>query len=241
MTNVKTETLDLFKQYEQETDTEKKIKIRNQIVLLNMKFVYLCVNRVKSLIEIAQLPYEDAVNIGVLGLIKSIQKYNLSKGYAFTSFACKYIEGEIRHYCRDNNSLIKIPRGVYRSMKSYNKLKAEGLSDTEIKNKLGLSDSDLVYLENANYYITSPDDTLPKVTEDSTYNNKSEDRQAELVLELIYELTEKESNVILSYYYKDNLIKSIAKYTGVTTASVQRTKKRGIAKLKEKVRGLGYI
>lgn len=54
--------------------------------------------------------YEDLAQIGAIGLMTAIKKFNASKGYAFSSYAIRCITGEIMHYLRDHGSMVRIPR-----------------------------------------------------------------------------------------------------------------------------------
>jgi RNA polymerase sigma-B factor len=45
-----------------------------------------------------------------MGLIRAIERFDLSKGNAFSSFAIPYIRGEIQHYLRDKGVTVRIPR-----------------------------------------------------------------------------------------------------------------------------------
>jgi RNA polymerase sigma-B factor len=54
--------------------------------------------------------YEDLLQIGCLGLLRAIERFNLDKGHAFSSFAIPYIRGEIQHYLRDKSHSVRIPR-----------------------------------------------------------------------------------------------------------------------------------
>lgn len=54
--------------------------------------------------------YEDLLQVGCLGLIRAIERFEISKGNAFSSFALPYIRGEIQHYLRDRGSSVRIPR-----------------------------------------------------------------------------------------------------------------------------------
>jgi RNA polymerase sigma-B factor len=83
------------------------IKLRNQLVEIHKglvrkmayKFTHQC-----------HEPYEDLEQIGYLGLIRAIERFNPNQGYAFSSFAVPYIRGEILHFLRDRSTLVKIPR-----------------------------------------------------------------------------------------------------------------------------------
>lgn len=82
-------------------------KVRNQLVELNFGLVrkeaYYWVNQCHE-------SYEDLVQVGCIGLIKAIEKFELSQGNAFSSYAMPYIRGEIQHYLRDKSVTLKIPR-----------------------------------------------------------------------------------------------------------------------------------
>lgn len=100
---VKQESLELLRIYQE----NKSSKIRNRIVELNIGLVrkeaHHWVNQCKE-------SYEDLIQVGCIGLIRAIERFELSKGNAFSSFAIPYIRGEIQHYLRDRSNSIKIPR-----------------------------------------------------------------------------------------------------------------------------------
>lgn len=83
------------------------LKLRNQIVELNAGLVRKVAHQVSQ--QCAEL-YEDLEQIGYLGLIRAIERFNPHQGNAFSSFAIPYIRGEILHYLRDKGSVMRIPR-----------------------------------------------------------------------------------------------------------------------------------
>jgi RNA polymerase sigma-B factor len=58
-------------------------------------------------------PVEDLIQVGSIGLIKAIEKYDPLAGSSFKTYATYLITGEIRHYLRDKSSMIKAPRQIY--------------------------------------------------------------------------------------------------------------------------------
>jgi RNA polymerase sigma-B factor len=54
--------------------------------------------------------YEDLLQVGSIGLVAAIDRFDLTKGYAFSTFAMPYIRGEIQHYLRDKSSVVRVPR-----------------------------------------------------------------------------------------------------------------------------------
>lgn len=101
--NFKLETLRLFQDYQKLPSTE----LRNQILELNFGLV-----RREAHHWVAQCNecYEDLLQVGCLGLIRAIERFETGKGHAFSSFAIPYIRGEIQHYLRDKGYSVKIPR-----------------------------------------------------------------------------------------------------------------------------------
>ena len=92
--NIKVDSLHLFQKYQKEQTT----KIRNQIMELNFGLVkkeaYHWVNQCNE-------SFEDLLQVGSIGLIRAIERFDIEKGNAFSSFAIPYIRGEIQHYLRD--------------------------------------------------------------------------------------------------------------------------------------------
>jgi RNA polymerase sigma-B factor len=92
----------LIKYYEQPS-----VRVRNQLVLLNAGLVRQIAHRIGR--QCAE-PYQDLEQIGYLGLIRAIERFNPHQGCAFSSFAVPYIRGEVLHFLRDKSSVLKIPR-----------------------------------------------------------------------------------------------------------------------------------
>lgn len=83
------------------------LKLRNQLVELNIGLVRKVAHQVSR--KCAE-PYEDLEQIGYLGLIRAIERFDMQQGSAFSSFAIPYIRGEMLHYLRDRGSMMRIPR-----------------------------------------------------------------------------------------------------------------------------------
>lgn len=100
---MKQQSLELLHQYQQTPSAA----LRNRLVTLNFGLVRREAHR--SLGQCSE-SYEDLLQVGSLGLIRAIERFDLSKGHAFSSFAVPYIRGEIQHYLRDKSTTIRIPR-----------------------------------------------------------------------------------------------------------------------------------
>ncbi|MDJ0705531.1 MAG: sigma-70 family RNA polymerase sigma factor, partial [Leptolyngbyaceae cyanobacterium MO_188.B28] len=91
---LKGETLELLQQYQKSLSP----KLRNHLVQLNIGLVR---REAHHWLNHSNESYEDLMQVGSLGLIRAIERFDMSKGYAFSSFAIPYIRGEIQHYLRD--------------------------------------------------------------------------------------------------------------------------------------------
>ncbi len=103
MGNLKFVTLQLFREYEKSRSQE----VRNQIVQLNIR---LAKKEASNWIIRCGESYDDILQVASLGLLKAVERFDLAKGNAFSSFAISYIRGEIRHYLRDKTEIVRLPR-----------------------------------------------------------------------------------------------------------------------------------
>lgn len=83
------------------------IALRNQLVRLNAGLVRKIAHRINHQ---CSEPYEDLEQIGYLGLIRAIERFDPTQGCAFSSFAVPYIRGEMLHFLRDRGNAVRIPR-----------------------------------------------------------------------------------------------------------------------------------
>ena len=102
-TELKGNTLELMQHYQQ----TRSPKVRNQLVQMNIGLVRREAHR---WLHQSGESFDDLMQVGSLGLIRAIERFDLSKGFAFSSFAIPYIRGEIQHYLRDKGGAMKIPR-----------------------------------------------------------------------------------------------------------------------------------
>lgn len=135
----KQENEKLFVNYRQNRD----LRVRNQILELNMGLVR---KEVCHWLNQCQENYDDLLQVGCIGLIRAIDRYDIEKGFAFSSFAVPYVRGEIQHYLRDKGYSIRIPRRCLelknQSNRIVRKLRNElnrQPTDQEIARELGVS------------------------------------------------------------------------------------------------------
>ena len=76
------------------------------------------------------IEYEDIYQVASLGLIYAIERYDITKGFEFSSFATPTIIGEIKKYFRDKGWSIRVPRRIQELSKRVNTVKNELQQET---------------------------------------------------------------------------------------------------------------
>ncbi len=224
------------------------VRLRNQLVQLNAGLVRKIAHRVSH--QCAE-PYEDLEQIGYLGLIRAIERFDPAQGCAFSSFAVPYIRGEMLHFLRDRSSTVKIPRRWQQLNKAGQKVRDEltaafgrNPTDNEVAAKLGVSvnewresklatqnRSPLSLDATISHQVDSPmtlGDTLP----DARYQNLQnleEDRQQ--LQRALNQLEDKTREAIEFVFIKDLSRKEVAERIGVSPMTVTRRLHRGIQQM----------
>jgi RNA polymerase sigma-B factor len=97
----------LFERLESlEEGTHDYSYVRTTLVELNLALVKFAASRFRSRSE----PMEDIIQVGTIGLIKAIDRFELSRGVEFPTFAMPTIVGEIKRFFRDTSWSVRVPR-----------------------------------------------------------------------------------------------------------------------------------
>ena len=83
------------------------VEVRNRLIRWNAGLIRKVAHRLSY--QCLQ-SFEDLEQIGYLGLVRAIERFNLNHRRTFSSFAVPYIRGEILHFLRDRDSMVKVPR-----------------------------------------------------------------------------------------------------------------------------------
>lgn len=242
--NLNTKSLELFIAYFR----QPSVKVRNQLVKLNLGLVKKVAYSVSK--QCAE-PYEDLEQIGYLGLIRAIERFDPTVGCAFSSFAIPYIRGEILHYLRDSSNMVKIPRRWQELSRRGKKLRNQLGNqpgnipkDTEIAKMLGVSlkewnecqqafqnrltiSLDLMVGQMINSSV-SIGDTLADPHEQALQVREEERLHLQGA---INQLEEKTRRTIEWVYLQDLSRKEVAKRIGTSPMTVTRHLKKGISQL----------
>ncbi|KOG07735.1 RNA polymerase sigma factor SigF [Streptomyces viridochromogenes] len=89
-----------------EEGTQEHQHARNTLIEMNMSLVRFAAGRFRG----SGQDMEDIVQVGTIGLIKAIDRFEISREVQFTSFAVPYIVGEIKRFFRDTSWAVHVPR-----------------------------------------------------------------------------------------------------------------------------------
>jgi RNA polymerase sigma-B factor len=202
------------------------IHLRNDAVTKHAKLVHKIVHR---MIRKCTEPYEDLYQVGCMGLIKAVNRFDESLGNAFSSFAVPYIEGEIRHYLRDQAPGLKIPRDalekhghVKRLRKHFSNLNRQ-IHESEIAAKIGLSEGQWQFIEqvNSGNLSISWDELAYEPKIDGEDNEADNSAVYEGVYEGLSRLTSRHRYVITQRYFVGRDIPEIAKNLKISITTVE--------------------
>jgi RNA polymerase sigma factor (sigma-70 family) len=115
----------------------KDIRLRNALVEQNLGLVHMTAHKMANY---CTLPYEELVQIGTVGLIKAVERFDPTKKRKFSTLAIPFIQGGILQWLRDKGRLVKVPRNLqetYQKIKRYSE--NEGIPYNVAAAQLGIS------------------------------------------------------------------------------------------------------
>ena len=216
---------------------------REVLVEQNMGLVYSVVRRFKN----RGVEMEDLIQIGCVGLLKAIDKFDVSYDVKFSTYAVPMITGEIKRFLRDDG-MIKVSRSLkesswkaYAARESLERKLGREPSLNEIAEEIQVSVEELALALDASAEVES----LHKVIYQGEGNDISlMDRieepvsQGELLLnrmlleEILQTLEPKERQIIYLRYFCEKTQSDIAKMLSISQVQVSRMEKRILKKLR---------
>lgn len=192
---------------------------------------------------------DDLFQVGVVGLIKAIDNFDLSLDVRFSTYAVPMISGELRRYLRDNNS-IRVSRSTrdlaYRAMQVKESLQVGSDREptaAEISQVLGVPKSEIVFaLESISEPVSIYEPVYSNSGDVLYMLDQLGDRSSdegwidELMLrEAILMLSEREKNILYLRFYQGKTQVEVAQEIGISQAQVSRLEKNALARIKSKV------
>ena len=195
---------------------------------------------------------EDLYQIGCIGFIKAIQRFDTSFEVRLSTYAVPYILGEIKRYIRDDGP-IKVSRSIkelnikiLELQKEYFRKYERDIKLEEISKELRISKEEITMaldsskpvdsIENAKYTDNKTDKTVSILDQIST----GKDEQTEIanritIKNLISELNDNEKEIILLRYYKQKTQMQVSRILGITQVQVSRIERKVLEKMRRKL------
>ena len=216
-------------------------KAKEQILLENSGLIWSIVKRFHGRTE-----PEDLYQIGAIGLLKCIDKFDISYEVKFSTYAVPMIMGEIRRFLRDDGT-IKVSRSLkelaYHAKKIQdNVLKQENrdISIKELSVELDVTMEELILAMEAARDVQSIDVSEDYNSENKTqrihqiYDGSENEKIFERIAlkEALERLNTKERQIIFMRYFQDKTQSDVARFIGISQVQVSRIEKRILQQMK---------
>ncbi|MGY1436648.1 RNA polymerase sigma factor SigF [Streptomyces reniochalinae] len=239
-------TQSLFEQLSgHESGTAEHERIRAALIEANLPLVRYVAARFRSRNE----PMEDVVQVGTIGLINAIDRFDAGRGVQFPTFAMPTIVGEIRRYFRDNVRTVHVPRRLHEmwvqvsgATEDLTTLHGRSPTTAEIAERLKISEEEVLACIEAGraYRATSleaaqeREDGMPGLLDRLGYEDPELDgvEHRDLVRHLLVQLPEREQRILLLRYYRNLTQSQISAELGVSQMHVSRLLSRSFARLR---------
>lgn len=217
---------------------------RDTLVSCNIRLVWSVVQRFLN----RGYEAEDLFQIGCIGLLKSVDKFDLSYDVKFSTYAVPMIIGEIQRFLRDDGTL-KVSRSLKELANKVRKTKDElskriGRLPTisEVAEELGISPEDVVFAQEANKPPSSIHETVfendgdPITLMDQIADDTQEKWFDKLALnEAIGGLSERERLIVYLRYFRDQTQSEVASRLGISQVQVSRLEKKILQSIKDQI------
>lgn len=217
---------------------------REKLIQGNLRLVLSVIQRFNNRGEYV----DDLFQVGCIGLIKSIDNFDLSQNVRFSTYAVPMIIGEIRRYLRDNNS-IRVSRSLrdiaYKALQVREKLILDNSAEPtvmQIAQQLDVPREEVVFALDA---IQEPvslfepiynDGGDPILVMDQISDDKNTDQQwlEEIAIkEAMKKLNEREKHIVSLRFFGGKTQMEVAEEIGISQAQVSRLEKAALKQLKK--------
>ncbi len=193
---------------------------------------------------------EDLYQIGTIGFIKAIKRFDTSFDVKLSTYAVPYILGEIKRFIRDDGT-VKVSRGIKELAVKIRELQTNYLRETgqeitilEVAKKLKISKEEVaVALDSLNPVVSIYEDTysndegsisiIDKIKNDVDEAEQISNRIS--IREIINSLNDRDKQIIMLRYYKNNTQSQVAKILGISQVQVSRIEKKILEHMKLKM------
>lgn len=232
---------------------------REQIIMQYLPHVKRIVQRIAVYLP-KSVEIDDLLNVGVIGLIQAIERYDPARDNKFMTYAAFRIRGAVLSELRSRDYISRTNRKKVRELeKTYLKLeqkKGGDVEDHEVVAEMGLSfeqfhkikqmsNISIISLEEMGYSSDKKRDSLSEMF----INNRDEDALNQTgikevkaaIAKTIEELPEKEKLVISLYYMDELTMKETGKVLGITESRVSQLHSKAIVRLRTKLKRINLV
>jgi len=238
---------ELWKEYKR----TKNPKIREELILKYASTVKYIAGKI-AINTPPQVEFDDLVSYGILGLIDAIEKYDITQGIKFKTYASTRIKGAIIDELR---ILDWLPRSLRHKAKQLEQIYGEleyklgrSATDKEVAMALNITEEELgrLILDVSSASLISLDDlwylesdekreiieTVESPPEQGPEAALEQKEMKKFLVEAINRLPDKEKEVIILYYYDDLTLKEIGSVLGVSESRISQLHTQAILRLK---------
>jgi RNA polymerase sigma-B factor len=198
--------------------------------------------------------HEDLVQVGMIGLLAAIKRFDATFGKTFESFSIPTIVGEIKRFIRDKTWSVHVPRRIKelgpKIKKAIDELTTENQKSptvTEIADYLSVSEEEILETMemNKSYKALSVDRSIEGTSDGSTIAlldmiGSNDEGYSQIDLKMLLEkilplLTEREQEIIRCTYFQNMSQKETGELLGISQMHVSRLQRRSLKKLREAI------
>ncbi|MDX6697711.1 MAG: polymerase sigma-B factor [Solirubrobacteraceae bacterium] len=236
------ETEELFRRLRQDDDASAREQLAERFLPL--------ARQLARRYQRANEPLDDLVQVASMGLVKAIDRFDLDRGVAFSSYAVPTILGELKRYFRDAGWAVHVPRGVQeramqvdRTVKELSGKLGRSPSVDEVAEAIGASQEDVLQAMEAGQAYEAVSLDAQRAAGDGEGNTFAdslgeEDERFELVeygatIAPTLKALPKRDQLVLHLRFAEDMTQSqIAERIGVSQMQVSRLIRRALARLR---------
>ncbi len=234
---------ELVEQYQESRNPE----LLEKIVSTNQGLLHIALQRFSYFPD----PYEDLLQVANLGLIKAVQRFEKSRGNNFSSYAMAIVDGEVRHYLRDN-VLMRQPRWLRKTEKRIEEVSIDFTRKekrpptlTELSEAVNISEEGILEIMrvyaavslhtvddpiNRECLQNSPDASVIHSQHYESFALPIEDKIA--LEDALDALSAFQKKIVYLLFYKDLTQAEVAEHMGMTQRKVSRESAKALSRLK---------
>jgi len=221
-------------------------KLRDRLVEMHLPLVEYLARRFAGRGE----PLDDLIQVGTIGLIKAVDRFDTERGVEFSTYATPTVVGEIKRHFRDKGWTVRVPRRLQELRAALSSATAQltqdlGRSPTvhEIASHLGVSEEDVLEgLESANAYAAVSLEATDDANGQSVLDTLGETDDAlegveyrESLKPLLDSLPERERRILVLRFFGNMTQSQIAAELGISQMHVSRLLARTLSQLRERL------